>query len=54
MKCALCGYYFEADEMMECKGCPFTKGCNMIRCPNCGFEEPADAHLVNVLKQWRQ
>ncbi|HID96349.1 MAG TPA: hypothetical protein EYP53_09900 [Candidatus Latescibacteria bacterium] len=39
MKCALCGYEFTGKEMGEgkCRTCPFTKGCNLICCPNCGY-----------------
>jgi rubredoxin len=55
MKCSLCGYHFEDDEsMIECGGCIFSKGCNMVRCPNCGFETPAESKKVNVLKHKRR
>lgn len=55
MKCSLCGYEFEKEESaISCKGCPFLKGCDMIRCPNCGFEVPAESKLVKVLKRLRR
>ncbi|MGQ9625564.1 MAG: hypothetical protein ACUVV0_01500 [Anaerolineae bacterium] len=39
MRCPLCGYEFDpAQEKAAChQGCPFAKGCNMVRCPNCGY-----------------
>ena len=51
MKCSLCGYQFEEDEtVIACKGCPLKKACNMVRCPNCGFEVPAEPKLFKVLR----
>jgi len=42
MKCSLCGHEFDqAQGQAACKSCPMTKGCKLIRCPNCGFETPA-------------
>ncbi|NIP66674.1 hypothetical protein GWN63_01040 [Candidatus Bathyarchaeota archaeon] len=55
MKCSLCGYEFEEDEsVMTCRGCPLRRGCNMIRCPNCGYEVPARSKLAKILKRWRK
>ncbi|NOX97382.1 MAG: hypothetical protein GXO98_04865 [Nitrospirae bacterium] len=43
MKCSLCGYEFEEKETSSaCVGCPLTKGCQLIKCPNCGYEVPAE------------
>jgi rubredoxin len=54
MKCTLCGYQFDKDESdATCTGCSIFKGCSKVRCPNCGYEEPADSIMINVLKQWR-
>jgi rubredoxin len=42
MKCSLCGYEFNEKEAEgTCKNCPIMKGCRLIKCPNCGFEIPA-------------
>ncbi len=55
MKCSLCGYQFNEDEsVMSCGGCSFVKGCNMVRCPNCGFEVPAESKVVKILKKLRR
>ncbi len=55
MRCSLCGYQFEEDEsVVVCAGCPLSKNCNMVRCPNCGFEVPAESELVRILKDRRK
>ena len=39
MKCKICGCVFdESEKSNACHGCPVCN-CNMIRCPNCGFEQ---------------
>ena len=39
MKCKICGHVFDETKKTEnCKGC-LVPNCNMIRCPNCGFEQ---------------
>ncbi len=39
MICKICGYVFDETKKTEnCKGC-LVHNCNMIRCPNCGFEQ---------------
>lgn len=43
MKCTLCGHEFDEEKAQKaCKTCPMTKGCKLIRCPNCGFETPPE------------
>lgn len=37
-KCPLCGVSFDEGENTACKSCPLNSGCNMIKCPNCGYE----------------
>lgn len=51
MKCALCGCEFdESRSDHACKGCPMTRGCGLIRCPNCGFETTPEPRWVRYLK----
>jgi len=39
MKCALCGRSFKESEVLRaCRGCPLARGCRLIRCPYCGYE----------------
>ncbi len=55
MNCSLCGYQFQEDESVtKCEGCPFIKGCNLIRCPNCGLEVPAEPKILKFLKKRRR
>lgn len=39
MKCTLCGFEFnEEDVRSSCGGCYLAKRCELLKCPNCGFE----------------
>ena len=39
MKCTLCGSEFdEVKAHATCQGCGFVKGCELVKCPCCGFE----------------
>lgn len=49
VKCSLCGFNFEAQEgRAGCGGCPFSRFCRRIKCPNCGFE------LAVPPRRWRK
>ncbi len=55
MKCTFCGFVFnEKAAGVACRACPMSRGCDMIRCPNCGFELPVEPDwlrkLINMLK----
>ncbi len=53
MKCSLCGLEFsKEDGISACRSCPLSKGCNMVRCPNCGYEIPLETGLVKLIKSW--
>ena len=55
MKCPLCGLEFsKEDGNAACASCPLSKGCTMIRCPNCGYELAPETGLVRLLKSWRK
>jgi len=55
MKCTLCGYEFDpAKAEKACKRCLLRKGCNLIRCPNCGFETPPDPEWFKRCKKQNQ
>jgi Fe2+ transport system protein FeoA len=38
MQCRLCGFDFDSDGMACHTGCPFGSKCNLICCPNCGYQ----------------
>lgn len=51
MKCSLCGYEFdEKTAGRACDRCPMVKGCDLVRCPNCGFEMPTEPKWIRWLK----
>ncbi len=55
MRCALCGLEFEErDSVASCEGCPLKRGnCGMLRCPNCGYENPGEPQLLKMVRKWR-
>jgi hypothetical protein len=55
MKCALCGYRFdEKDAQAGCNGCGLLKKCDLIRCPNCGYEMVPEPKWIKKLKEKRR
>jgi rubredoxin len=55
MRCKICGHVFDESKKPEtCKGC-LGSCCNMIKCPNCGFETLPESKrefkLLNLLKR---
>ncbi len=52
MKCTLCGFEFnEENADTACKGCFMMKNCKLIKCPNCGFEIPAESKWLKKRKK---
>lgn len=50
MKCTMCGYLFEQKSgKAACKNCPLGSGCDMVCCPNCGFEVPVEPEWIKKL-----
>lgn len=42
MRCGLCLRNFEEDKAQPtCAACPLSKACRYVRCPHCGYENPA-------------
>lgn len=55
MKCPLCGLEFKEDDgQAACKGCLMAKSCNLIKCPNCGYEVPKESGIIKKLKRWKE
>ena len=56
MKCPLCGLEFNEDEAQRaCCGCPISsKSCNLVKCPNCGYEVPAEPRWLKRLRENRR
>jgi len=54
MKCVFCGYEYSEDQAVcSCKGCPVSKGCSLMKCPNCGYETPAEPGWLKKLTERR-
>jgi hypothetical protein len=43
--CALCGGRFTHGEKV-CGSCPLNRGCEVVRCPNCGYQFPRESVIV--------
>jgi len=39
-QCPLCGFKFTEKAAKTCLTCPLARKCNLIMCPNCGYEFP--------------
>jgi hypothetical protein len=54
MKCSFCGHDYNEDQSVcACKGCPVAKGCGLMKCPNCGYETPAEPKWLKSLTERR-
>lgn len=36
--CAMCGHEFDPAGHQRCSSCPIQKGCQLVCCPECGYE----------------
>jgi hypothetical protein len=36
--CPLCGHQFDPAGQQACPGCPLQPGCQLVCCPQCGYE----------------
>jgi hypothetical protein len=48
--CALCGARFTHGGE-TCGACPLAAGCDLVRCPACGYQFPRRSSLVDA---WRR
>jgi rubredoxin len=54
VKCSFCGYKFDEEKAdLSCKGCFMTKGCRLIKCPNCGYEMPPEPKWLKKILERR-
>lgn len=55
MKCSLCGLQFrEETARSACRGCGLVRKCELVKCPNCGFEMPCEPEWLKRIKMRRQ
>ena len=50
-QCALCGLRFTHGDRV-CGACPLGAGCDLVRCPGCGYQFPRAARTVEWLCRW--
>ncbi|MDI6694679.1 MAG: hypothetical protein QME21_06510 [Anaerolineales bacterium] len=52
--CSMCGFRFNPDQQEVCQSCPLQRGCQLVRCPQCGFEmtDPERSTLARLAKRW--
>jgi predicted amidophosphoribosyltransferase len=51
--CALCQARFTHGDRV-CGACPLHAGCDLVKCPNCGYQFPRSSRLVEWLERWRR
>ena len=51
--CGLCGLRFTHGDRV-CAACPIGVGCDLVRCPRCGYQFPRGSRTVEWLRRlWR-
>ncbi len=45
LDCGLCGKGFAPSGSCH-PSCPMSSGCNLVRCPHCGYEFPDPEHSL--------
>ena len=51
--CGFCGTEFVEDpSQATCQACPLNKKCGLMRCPNCGYENPKAPRWITRIKNW--
>ncbi len=48
--CPLCGCRFEHGERV-CGSCPMSTGCDLVKCPHCGFQFPRSSRVVEWFRR---
>ncbi len=49
--CGFCGTRFEEDRAQPtCQSCPLSRACKAVRCPQCGYENPAEPGWIGTLR----
>ena len=48
--CGLCGLTFMHGDRV-CGACPMGHGCDLVRCPRCGYQFPRGSRIVDALKR---
>ncbi len=49
-ECPLCNTDFEGAACHS--SCPMSRGCDMVRCPRCGYEFVESGRFLDMLRRW--
>lgn len=53
--CGYCAEVFTEDQgQPTCAACPIRGGCQMVRCPRCGYENPSEPEWMARIRRWLQ
>jgi hypothetical protein len=48
--CSLCGARFTHGTLV-CRSCPLNTGCEVVKCPSCGFQFPRRSRIVDFARR---
>jgi hypothetical protein len=48
--CSLCGVRFTHGTLV-CGSCPLNAGCEVVKCPSCGFQSPRRSRIVDAVRR---
>ena len=55
--CPLCGGRFSHGTLV-CTSCPMNAGCEVVKCPQCGYQFPRSSRIVEwgrrLVAAWKQ
>ena len=49
-ECQLCGCRFTHGGQV-CGSCPMATGCELVRCPNCGYQFPRSSRIADAFRR---
>jgi len=49
-ECSLCGLRFTHGGKV-CTSCALSGGCDLVKCPGCGFQFPRESRTVSLLRR---
>lgn len=48
--CSLCGARFTHGTLV-CRSCPLNAGCEVVKCPSCGYQFPRRSRIVDFARR---
>lgn len=49
-ECGLCGLRFTHGGKV-CTSCALSGGCDLVKCPGCGFQFPRESRVVSLVRR---